>query len=149
MQITIPHQFSKAQAKERVVQALSEARGKLAGQATIDREEWEGDTLHFGFTAQGQAISGTFEVRESVFLLLLCEIPAGGDFFGELELPEDTRCFVFAGNFGDCLLSFCSSISRCASKRLIGSWSPVAGTSAARNPFFPPMSSPRSWSYSG
>ena len=69
MQISIPHKFSKAEAKERVVQALNEARGKLGTQATIEKEEWEGDTLHFAFVAQNQAISGTFEVRDTEFFL--------------------------------------------------------------------------------
>src|SRR3990167_11018093 len=69
MQVTIPHQFSKAQAKERVVLALQDARQKIGTQATIERQEWEGDTLTFGFTAQGQSISGTFEVREHEFYL--------------------------------------------------------------------------------
>ena len=69
MQITIPHQFSKAQAKERVVAVLQDARQKIGTQATIEKEEWEGDTLSFGFTAQGQSISGTFEVREHEFYL--------------------------------------------------------------------------------
>jgi hypothetical protein len=69
MQIAIPHKFSKAEAKVRVVAALNEVRGKIGAQATIEREEWEGDTLHFGFTAQGTAISGTFEVRDNDFYL--------------------------------------------------------------------------------
>lgn len=69
MQIVIPHKFSKAEARERVMLALREARAKLGGQATIEREEWAGDTLHFGFIVQGQSISGTFEVRDSDFEL--------------------------------------------------------------------------------
>lgn len=47
--------------------ALREGREKLAGQATIDKEEWQGDTLNFGFTVQGQSITGTFEVRDNDF----------------------------------------------------------------------------------
>ena len=69
MQLTIPHKFTQVEAKERVVAALNEARSKLAGQATIEKEEWQGDTLNFSFTAQGQAISGTFLVREHEFYL--------------------------------------------------------------------------------
>lgn len=53
----------------RVKAALNEARAKIGDQATIDKEEWQGDTLHFGFTAQGQSISGTFEVRDNNFEL--------------------------------------------------------------------------------
>lgn len=69
MQVSIPHKFTKPEAKERVMLALNEARTKIGGQATIDKEEWVGDTLHFGFTAQGQSISGTFEVRDNSFNL--------------------------------------------------------------------------------
>ncbi len=67
MHINIPHKFSKDEAKERVMVALREARAKLGDQATIDKEEWQGDTLHFGFSTQGQSISGTFEVRDKSF----------------------------------------------------------------------------------
>lgn len=69
MQITIPHKFTKEQAKERVVAALREAREKIGNQATIEKEEWTGDTLNFGFTVQGQSITGTFEVRDNDFNL--------------------------------------------------------------------------------
>ena len=70
MQIKIPHQAGSASAaKSKVMQALDEARAKIGNQATIDKEEWDGNTLTFGFTAQGQSISGTFEVRESEFEL--------------------------------------------------------------------------------
>ncbi len=47
--------------------AMREARAKLGDQATIDKEEWQNDTLHFGITVQGQSITGTFEVRENDF----------------------------------------------------------------------------------
>lgn len=70
MQIKIPHQAgSAAAAKSKVMQALDEARTKIAGQATIDREEWNDNVLTFGFTAQGQTITGTFEVRDAEFEL--------------------------------------------------------------------------------
>jgi hypothetical protein len=69
MQITIPHKFTKAEAKERVMIALREAHSKLGNQATIEKEEWAGDTLNFGFTVQGQSITGTFEVRDNDFSL--------------------------------------------------------------------------------
>jgi hypothetical protein len=67
MQINIPHKFTKDEAKERVMVAMREARAKLGNQATIDKEEWVGDTLNFGITVQGQSISGTFEVRDKSF----------------------------------------------------------------------------------
>lgn len=67
MQVNIPHKFTKAEAKERVMVAMREARAKLGDQATIDKEEWVADTLHFGITVQGQSITGTFDVRDSDF----------------------------------------------------------------------------------
>ncbi len=70
MQIKIPHQAgSAAAAKSKVMQALDEARAKIGDQATIDKEEWNDNVLTFGFTAQGQSISGTFEVRDNEFEL--------------------------------------------------------------------------------
>lgn len=69
MQITIPHKFTKPQALVRVKQALVQARPQLAGKATIEEERWDEDTLTFAFVAEGQRISGTFEVRDSEFEL--------------------------------------------------------------------------------
>lgn len=69
MQVTIPHAFGKDEAIRRVKLALDEARTKIGEQATIDTEEWQDDTLLFGFTAHGQSISGTLEVRDKEFEL--------------------------------------------------------------------------------
>lgn len=69
MQVTIPHTFTKQQALMRVKEALDQARSKIGEQATITEERWEGNTLHFGFTGQGQSISGTFMVRDTEFEL--------------------------------------------------------------------------------
>ncbi len=69
MQVTIPHQFTKEQALKRVQEALDRARTQIAEQATITEERWEGDTLHFGFSGQGQSISGTFTVKDAEFEL--------------------------------------------------------------------------------
>ena len=51
----------------RVKHMLTEAKQKLDDKATIDEERWEGDTLHFAFTAQGQHITGVLEVNENEF----------------------------------------------------------------------------------
>lgn len=68
MHIDIPHKFkTKEEAAARVKAALNDARPQLASKATIEKEEWEENTLTFAATVQGQAISGTLVVRESVF----------------------------------------------------------------------------------
>ena len=69
MQIKIPHKFTQDEAIKRVKAALDEGRAKVGDQATIEKEEWVGNVLNFAFTAQGQSISGTFEVREHEFEL--------------------------------------------------------------------------------
>lgn len=69
MHLVLPHTFSKAEASARVKQMLIEAKPQLAGKAEITEERWEGDTLHFAFTAEGQAISGQCEVGDNDFVI--------------------------------------------------------------------------------
>ncbi|HWP61175.1 MAG TPA: polyhydroxyalkanoic acid system family protein [Candidatus Paceibacterota bacterium] len=69
MHLNIPHTFSKAEATQRVKQMLQEARTKISDKATIDEERWEGDTLHFAATAEGQQVSGQVEVTDSAFVI--------------------------------------------------------------------------------
>ncbi len=69
MQIIIPHKMTQTGAVIRVKAALNEARQKIGDQATIEKEEWDGNTLNFAFVGQGQHISGAFEVREHEFEL--------------------------------------------------------------------------------
>ena len=68
MQVKIPHSFKrKEDAIARVKAALDEARPQLGDKATIEEERWDGDTLHFAFTAQGQSISGQLAVEDTQF----------------------------------------------------------------------------------
>jgi hypothetical protein len=67
MQIKLPHTFSKSIAVQKVKVALEKARPELVGKATIDEERWDGDTLNFAFTAEGQHISGTCTVTDHEF----------------------------------------------------------------------------------
>lgn len=67
MHLKIPHKFSRFEAVQRVKRMLDEARPKLAGKAIIEEERWEGDILHFAFTAEGQHIKGELEVKDSAF----------------------------------------------------------------------------------
>jgi hypothetical protein len=67
MNFKIPHTSSKFEAQKKVKRALEDARPQLKGQATIDEERWEGNTLHFGATVQGKSITGTLEITDSHF----------------------------------------------------------------------------------
>ncbi len=67
MQLKIPHKFSKHDAVIRVKKVIDGVRPELAGKAIIEEERWEGDTLHFAFTTQGQHISGQLVVADREF----------------------------------------------------------------------------------
>jgi hypothetical protein len=67
MNVKFPHRFGKDEAIARVKHILVEAKQKMGDKGEITEERWEGDTLHFAFTAQGQDISGTLEVRDHEF----------------------------------------------------------------------------------
>lgn len=69
MELKFPHKFSKFEAMQRVKQMLEGARiqPEFKEKITIEEERWENSTLHFAFTAQGQHIEGTLEVKEKEF----------------------------------------------------------------------------------
>ena len=70
MKLNFKHAQTKEQAVAHVKKMLTEARGKIAEAKVEDLEEkWDGDVLQFAFTAQGQHISGTLEVRDHEFEL--------------------------------------------------------------------------------
>jgi len=69
MHIKLPHKYSKDDAITRIKRMLVDAKPQLADKAEIEEERWEGDTLHFAFTAQGQHITGQLEVKDGEFIL--------------------------------------------------------------------------------
>ena len=69
MHLQIPHQFSQGEATQRIKQALDEARPKLGDKAKIEEERWEGNILHFAFTAEGQHITGQLDVQDNAFVV--------------------------------------------------------------------------------
>jgi hypothetical protein len=68
MHIAIPHKFSRSEAVKRVKKALEDARPQFADKVDIHEERWEGDMLHFDFTAQGQRIGGTLAIEDSTYV---------------------------------------------------------------------------------
>ncbi len=69
MHLNLAHKYSKEEATARVKQLLIESKPQLAGKAEIEEERWDGDILHFAFTAQGQRITGQLEVKDKEFIL--------------------------------------------------------------------------------
>ena|SRR5581483_6660131 len=69
MHIELPHNTNKQAAVERIKQALVQARPQLAGQAKIDKEEWNNSMLTFAFTTQGKQVTGTLRVTDQDYII--------------------------------------------------------------------------------
>ncbi len=69
MHIVIPHKTTQSKAVEKVKDGIEQGRSKIAGQAKITQEEWDGNTLNFGVELQGKAISGKLEVTDAEYVL--------------------------------------------------------------------------------
>lgn len=69
MHVQIPHKFSTTEAVSRVKNAIADAKSKMGDKGKIDEERWEGNTLHFAVSGQGQHVSGTLEVKDKEFIL--------------------------------------------------------------------------------
>lgn len=68
MQFNLPHNTTRAAARRKIEKALIEAKPHLKDQATINKEEWIGDTLTFDVTVQGKNITGSLEVTDTEFI---------------------------------------------------------------------------------
>jgi hypothetical protein len=69
MHIKIPYKGSQSEAVTKVKGALDQGRSQFKDKVVIHEEKWEGNTLNFDITAEGQHISGTLEVVPGEFVL--------------------------------------------------------------------------------
>ena len=69
MHIQVPHKKLKSEAKQKIKDAIEEARPHMKGQVEVTKEEWQDDTLHFTVLMQGKEIAGTLQVTEEDFIL--------------------------------------------------------------------------------
>lgn len=71
MHFEVPHKFGTQQAVARIKTALEQVKvnPQVKDQLVIDKEEWDGNTLNFAFTAQKQHITGSVAVEESRFVI--------------------------------------------------------------------------------
>jgi len=68
MQVTLPHDLkTEGAAILRAKQATNEMRSQLPKDATIDKEEWKGNTLAFAATANKITITGSLVVTDKEF----------------------------------------------------------------------------------
>lgn len=69
MHIEIPHKFTQADAVRRIKEALEEQRPRLTQFGSLDKEEWDENTLHFAAALQGKKITGQLQVQENQYVL--------------------------------------------------------------------------------
>jgi hypothetical protein len=65
MEFKLPHKTTRFEAVQKIKTTLQEARAKMGNEATITEERWEGDTLFFAVTIQGQNISGQLAITDT------------------------------------------------------------------------------------
>jgi hypothetical protein len=64
--VTVGHRLGKDEAVRRLKEGLSRTKGQIGQLISIERENWQGNTLHFQMRALGQAAAGTIEVLDDV-----------------------------------------------------------------------------------
>lgn len=64
LDVRIPHQLGKDEARRRVALAASRLKGEHAAKVASVEDRWEGDHLFLKASAMGQSISGDVEVGE-------------------------------------------------------------------------------------
>lgn len=62
--VAIPHQLSRAEAKNRIEHGFGDFSRHLGGGAGVLSKSWDGDRLSFVLQAMGQEISGALEVAD-------------------------------------------------------------------------------------
>lgn len=69
MRITVPHNTSKANARQLVEKRLDDLQRQYGSQASDIDKNWNGDTLAFEVKARGFTGKGTVEITDSEVIL--------------------------------------------------------------------------------
>jgi hypothetical protein len=59
--ITVPHRFTKQEARARIDGGLGQIRSQLSGFASSVEDQWNGDRLDFRLKVMGQSVTGAIE----------------------------------------------------------------------------------------
>ena len=73
--VTIPHQLGRAEARRRIEAGFAKLVATLPGSPSRSSDRWDGDRLIFSLATMGQTIAGVIDVRDAVVLM-------------EVELPS-------------------------------------------------------------
>ena len=69
MRIAVPHNTTKALARQRVEQKLGQLLGQFSHHAEDLKHEWTGDTLRFKGKARGLSVEGTVEITDAAVIV--------------------------------------------------------------------------------
>ena len=64
LDISIPHQLGRDEARRRIIHGVAQARAQHAGSFASVEERWSGDRLDFSVSALGQRVAGWLDVQE-------------------------------------------------------------------------------------
>lgn len=78
--VQVPHQLSKEEAKQRIQKLLSNLKEEQKDMISHINEEWTGDDCTFNFTAKGFDVSGTLQVNPD-HVAITGELPFALSFF--------------------------------------------------------------------
>ncbi len=85
LDMTIPHHLSQDEALKRIKGLLGEVKTGFAAKISDLREEWNGNSGKFSFSAMGFSVSGTLIVKSSE-MELSGNLPFAATFFkGKIE----------------------------------------------------------------
>jgi hypothetical protein len=69
LQVSIPHQLGRVEARRRIDERLTELRQHQGGMLTSLHGTWTGDTMNFTVSAMGQTVTGKMTVEEQALHL--------------------------------------------------------------------------------
>src|SRR6185503_5302168 len=69
MRIAIPHNTTRAKARQIVEEKLSNLQKEHGDKADDVNHEWQGDTLHASLKAKGMTVKGTLEITDHELII--------------------------------------------------------------------------------
>ncbi len=92
--IVIPHQLSKADARQRIESHLTELLGQYGSQLDHLDHHWNGDTLDFQGGIMGMTILGKLQVEDQSVRVELMLLQTGGNRENRARIPLCFLCFL-------------------------------------------------------
>jgi hypothetical protein len=83
--LSVPHQLTQEEAKNRIASLIADSRTKFAGKVSNAAESWNGFVDAFSFDAMGFSVKGKLDVQPAQLLVELNLPLAAYPFKGRIE----------------------------------------------------------------